>query len=111
MIYYKQVSEGYEDQARFAIMMNVGMTAGDIRRSINTQMLTVFFLPLLLAGSHLAFAFPMIRKILVLFGFTNLPLLSGVTVVCVLVFAALYTLLYKVTTGAYYAIVTGEENG
>lgn len=110
MIYYKQVSEGYEDQARFAIMMNVGMTAGDIRRSINTQMLTVFFLPLLLAGSHLAFAFPMIRKILVLFGFTNLPLLSGVTVVCVLVFAALYTLLYKVTTGAYYAIVTGEEN-
>ena len=46
-----------------------------------------------------------------LFGFTNLPLLSGVTVVCVLVFAALYTLLYKVTTGAYYAIVTGEENG
>lgn len=58
IIYYKQISEGYEDQSRFAIMQKVGMTKREIRKSINSQILTVFFLPLILAGVHLAFAFP-----------------------------------------------------
>ena len=58
IVYYKQISEGYEDQSRFEIMQKVGMTKREIRKSINSQMLTVFFLPLVTAGVHLAFAFP-----------------------------------------------------
>ena len=72
IIYYKQISEGYEDQSRFEIMQKVGMTKRDIRKSINSQMLTVFFLPLLFAVAHLAFAFPMVYKLLMLFGLDNL---------------------------------------
>ena len=67
IMYYKQVTEGYEDQKRFDIMQKVGMTKREIRKSINSQVLTVFFLPLLAAGIHTAFAFPMIQKILLLF--------------------------------------------
>ena len=67
IIYYKQLCEGYEDQPRFAIMQKVGMTAADIRRSVNSQLLTVFFLPLAGAALHMAFAFPMIRRMLLLF--------------------------------------------
>ena len=63
IIYYKQLSEGYEDQKRFAIMQKVGMTKREIRRSINSQVLTVFFAPLLMAVLHLAFAFPLVWKL------------------------------------------------
>lgn len=84
-MYYKQISEGYEDQSRFGIMQKVGMTKKEIRKSINSQVLTVFFLPLIAAGLHLTFAFPMISKLLVLFGLTNTKLLILVTVLCYLV--------------------------
>ena len=107
IIYYKQISEGYEDQSRFAIMQKVGMSKKDIRRSINSQILTVFFLPLIAAGVHLAFAFPMIRKLLLLFSLTNFPLLVGVTVACYLVFALFYLLVYRATSKSYFAIVSG----
>lgn len=107
MMYYKQVSEGYEDQARFEIMRKVGMTSQQIKKSINSQMLTVFFLPLLAAVLHLAFAFPMINKMLLLFGFANLKLLICVTGICVLVFALFYTVVYRITSHAYYSIVKG----
>ena len=65
IMYYKQISEGYEDQSRFEIMQKVGMTKREIKKSINSQMLTVFFMPLIAAGVHLAFAFPMIYKMLI----------------------------------------------
>ena len=107
IIYYKQISEGYEDQRRFEIMQRVGMTKKEIRRSINSQLLTVFFLPLLFAGTHLAFAFPMIRRLLMLFNLTNVLLFAGVTVGCFLVFALFYALVYRITSGAYYGIVSG----
>ena len=68
IMYYKQVTEGYEDQSGFVVMQKVGMTKKDIRQSINSQILIVFFAPLLLAGLHLLFAFPMISKLLLLFG-------------------------------------------
>lgn len=112
IIYYKQVSEGYEDQSRFEIMQKVGMTKKDIRRSINSQMLTVFFLPLLFAGLHLAFAFPLIWKILQLFNLRNLNLLIAVTIGCYLLFGLFYTLVYRVTSSTYYKIVSGinEQN-
>lgn len=109
IIYYKQVSEGYEDQARFEIMQKVGMTKKDIRRSINSQMLTVFFLPLITAGIHLCFAFPIIRKILLMFNLWNTNLLMATTAVCFLVFGAFYALVYRMTSNAYYAIVSGAR--
>ncbi len=108
IIYYKQISEGYEDQKRFEIMQKVGMTRKKIRKSINSQLLTVFFLPLVGAGVHLAFAFPMIRRMLILFNLTNTRLLVETTGITFLAFALIYTLVYRKTSNAYYAIVSGE---
>ena len=109
ILYYKQLSEGYEDQSRFDIMQKVGMTKGDIRRSINSQLLTVFYLPLLMAGLHLCFAFPFIHKLLMLFNLDNRGLLVGTTAVSFAVFAALYALVYKLTGNAYYHIVADNK--
>lgn len=109
IIYYKQVSEGYEDQARFDIMQKVGMTKKEIRKSINSQILTVFFLPLITAGIHLAFAFPLIKKMLLIFSLTNTSLLIGVTLACYLIFALFYVIVYRLTSGAYYSIVSGAR--
>lgn len=106
IIYYKQVTEGYEDQHRFGIMQKVGMTKRDIRRSINSQLLTVFFLPLIAAGVHLAFAFPMIWKLLMMFNLFNLKLLMCTTTISYLTFALFYLLVYRITSNAYYAIVS-----
>lgn len=109
IVYYKQLCEGYEDQARFDIMQKVGMTRRDIRRSVNSQMLTVFFLPLGLAISHLAFAFPMIYRLLNLFNVTNLRFLLLTTAISVLIFAAFYALVYRMTYHAYCSIVGGTH--
>ena len=106
ILYYKQISEGYEDQKRFEIMQKVGMTKKEIRRSINSQLLTVFFLPLLLAGVHLAFAFPMTRRLLELFSLYNVGLFVTTTLVSFGVFALLYTIVYRLTAKAYYNIVS-----
>ncbi len=108
IIYYKQVSEGYEDQSRFFIMQKVGMTKQEIRRSINSQILTVFFLPLLAAGVHVSFAFPMIRKLLLLLGLTDVKLFVMVMLGSYLLFAVFYVLVYRITSRAYYSIVSGK---
>lgn len=109
ILYYKQISEGYEDQARFEIMQRVGMTKTDIRKSINSQLLLVFFLPLLFAGLHLCFAFPFIHKLLILFNLTNLKLLIGTTVITFAIYAVFYTLVYRITSNSYYSIVAGAK--
>ena len=109
ILYYKQLSEGYEDQSRFDIMQKVGMTKTDIRRSINSQLLTVFSLPLLMAGVHLCFASPFIHKLLMLFNLDNRGLLVGTTAVSFAVFAVLYALVYKLTGNAYYHIVADNK--
>ncbi len=85
------------------------MTKREIRKSINSQVLTVFFLPLILAGVHLAFAFPMLQKLLMLLGLVNVSLLIFVTVLCYLVFAVFYLAIYRVTSRAYYGIVSGAR--
>ena len=108
IIYYKQLCEGYEDQPRFAIMQKVGMTAADIRRSVNSQLLTVFFLPLAGAALHMAFAFPMIRRMLLLFRLTNTGLFVATVLISFAVLAVVYTLVYKATSNAYYRIVKGS---
>lgn len=109
IIYYKQICEGYEDQARFDMMQKVGMTKKDIRRSINSQLLTVFYLPLVMAGLHLAFAFPMISKLLTLFNFNNTLLFGCTTVGCFVLFAVFYAFIYRMTSNAYYKIVSGAR--
>ena len=110
IIYYKQVTEGYEDEARFGIMRKVGMTAKDIRKSINSQMLTVFFMPLIFAGIHLVFAFPFLSKILVLFAMDNILLTAVVNLICFAVFGLFYALVYKITSNSYYNIVSGRNH-
>lgn len=109
IIYYKQISEGYEDQSRFEIMQKVGMTKREIRKSVNSQLLTVFFLPLGLAVMHLAFAFPIIRKILLMFNLNNVPLFLITTGISIVVFALFYTIVYRLTSNAYYNIVSGAK--
>lgn len=106
IMYYKQVVEGYEDQARFDILQKVGMTKEEIRKSINSQILTIFFVPLLTAGIHIIFAFPVVAKLLLLFGLTNTKLFVMVNVGTYLVFAAFYILFYMATSRAYYKIVS-----
>lgn len=109
IIYYKQLSEGYEDQERFAILQNIGMTKDEIRSSINWQMLIVFFFPLAMAVLHLCFAFPMIRNLLLLFGLNNLSVLLRVTALSVAAFAAFYVLVYRKTASVYYRLVIHEQ--
>ena len=109
IMYYKQISEGYEDQKRFEILQKVGMTKREIKQSINSQILTVFSAPLILAGVHLIFAFPVLYKLLMLLMLNNKTLLMGVTAVCYLVFALMYSLVYKITSGTYYRLVSVKK--
>ena len=108
IMYYKQISEGFEDAARFEILRKVGMTQREIKSAINSQVLKVFFLPLVAAGVHMLFAFPMISKMLNLFDMYNVPLLALVTLICYAVFAVMYILFYKATSRSYLGIVSGN---
>ena len=105
IIYYKQISEGYEDQNRFEIMQKVGLNHREVRSSIRRQILMVFFLPLLMAMLHISMAFPLIRRMLLLFGMTNTKLFIGCTAGTVLIFALVYGLIYIMTAKSYYHIV------
>ena len=109
IIYYKQISEGYEDQSRFGIMRKVGMTDKDIRGSVNSQVLTVFFAPLVTAVIHLCFAFPMLRQIMILFELNDLSRLLLTSSISVGVFALVYLAVYKLTSAGYYAIVSSDD--
>lgn len=110
IIYYKQISEGYEDHARFDIMRKVGMTDSEIRKSINSQVLTVFYLPLILAGIHVCFAFPIVRKLLAMFSLYNVELFIRTSIVSFIIFAVLYAIVYKITSNSYYKIVSAKLN-
>ena len=106
IIYYKQISEGYDDRARFELMQKVGMTAEEIRSSVRSQVLTVFFFPLVMAGVHIVFAFKMIAMLMSLLQLTNTTLFAFTTVVCFFAFAAVYALIYAITARSYYRIVS-----
>ncbi len=105
IIYYKQISEGHDDKERFAIMQRVGMSLAEVKRTIQSQVLTVFFLPLLTAGVHIAFAFPVITKLLALLNLSNAGLFAICTLGCYVVFAAGYAVIYGLTARVYYRIV------
>ena len=106
IMYYKQVVEGYEDQKRFAIMKKLGLDDRQIRKSINSQLLTVFFLPLVGALSHLIFAHPMIEKLLSLFMISDIRLFFITSILCYVVFSIVYFVIYKLTSNVYYKIVS-----
>ena len=106
IIYYKQISEGFEDQARFGIMQKVGMNDDEIKKSVNSQMLTVFMIPVIFACVHLAVVLPIVNKLLMLFGLFNFGLLLICAAVCVLVCGLFYAAIYKVTSNAYFRIVS-----
>ena len=106
IIYYKQIAEGIEDRKRFNIMKNIGLSQKQIKKSINSQLLLVFFIPLIFAIINLLFAYPIIEKILLLFGFNNPDLFSLTTFCCILTFSVCYTIIYKITSNEYYKIVT-----
>lgn len=105
IIYYKQITEGYEDQARFDILQKVGMSRREVKRSIQSQVLLVFFLPLALAGIHTAAALPMVMRMLALLNLTNQRLYVACSAVCFLVFGFFYILVYRFTARTYYRIV------
>lgn len=106
IIYYKQISEGYDDKERFAIMQKVGMSREEVKASIRSQVVTVFFLPLITAGIHVVAAFPMFNKILILMNMENTEMYAVCTGICFLVFAVMYVVIYSVTARTYYRIVS-----
>lgn len=106
IIYYKQISEGYDDKKRFEIMQNVGLSKGEVRASIHSQVLTVFFLPLVMAGIHMTAAFPVLKSLLEGMGMTKTWLFLSCTAVSFLVFAVFYIVVYLLTARSYYKIVS-----
>lgn len=105
IIYYKQISEGYDDRDRFEIMQKVGMSQREVRGSIRSQVLTVFFIPLITACIHMVFAFPIMRRLMALLNLTNVTLFIAASIATVVLFAIIYVILYLVTAKAYYKIV------
>jgi len=106
IIYYKQISEGYDDKDRFAIMKKVGMDQREVKAAIRSQVLTVFFLPLFVAGIHVMAAFPLISRLLALMNFVNSRLYIMCTGISFLVFAGMYVIIYALTARVYYRIVS-----
>ena len=108
IIYYKQISEGYEDQRRYLILRQVGMTQREVRASIHSQILLVFFLPLGAAGVHILAAFPMLSKMLELFQLDNIGLFALCTLGTLAVFCLIYALVYLLTARTYSRIIGGN---
>lgn len=108
IIFYKQISEGYDDKERFSIMEKVGMSNDEVKATIRSQVRTVFFLPILMAAIHVGMAFPMIKRLLSLFGLSNTALFAGCMAGTILVLALIYLLVFLKTSKTYYKIV-GEQ--
>lgn len=106
IIYYKQITEGYNDRERFIIMQKVGLSRSEIKKSIRGQILTVFFLPLIVAVLHLCFAFSIISKLLAMFQMTNVSLFVLCTAGTIGVFAVFYFIVYALTAREYYKIIS-----
>ncbi len=105
IIYYKQISEGMDDKERFEIMQKVGMDENEVKKSIRSQVLTVFFMPLITAGVHAAFSLPIIRKILLMFSMNDRKLFITCNICCYLAFALIYSAVYVLTARMYYRLI------
>ena len=109
IIYYKQVTEGYDDRKRFVIMQDIGLSQAEVKKTIRTQVLLVFFLPLGAAGLHMAMAFKVLVKMMALFSAYNIKLFSLCIGLTVAVFALVYFLVYTITARIYYKIVSNAR--
>lgn len=105
ILYYKQISEGHDDRERFSIMQKVGLSHEEIKRSIRSQIVLLFFLPLAAACIHIAFAFPVITRMLAVLNLSNTSLFATCTVAVIVLFALLYAVVYGLTARSYYRIV------
>lgn len=105
IIYYKQISEGYDDRERYNIMQKVGMSRKEVKDSIKSQIIKVFFLPLIMAIIHIIAAFKMVTRLLALFNLTNVLLFAKCTAATMVVFAIIYGIVYSLTARVYYKIV------
>jgi putative ABC transport system permease protein len=105
IIYYKQISEGYDDKKRFEVMKKVGLGKKEIKKIIKNQILMVFFLPLIFTIIHIAFAFPIITKLLAILYLTNIPLFIVSTIITIIIFTIIYGIVYSLTARTYYKIV------
>lgn len=108
IIFYKQVSEGYDDKARYQIMEKVGMSNEEVKKSIQSQVRMVFFLPIVTAAIHVTAAFPMIRRLLLMLNLTNVALFITCLIITILIFTAIYYVVFKLTSRAYYKIVGNQ---
>lgn len=111
IIYYKQITEGFDDHMRFQIMEKVGMSGAEVRATIQKQILLVFFLPLGMAILHIAAAFPALRLLLLMFEMDNTALFAGCTAGSILLFSVLYFVVYRLTARTYYKIVRTHHFG
>ncbi len=109
IIYYKQLSEGLQDRRRYTIMRQVGLTDKEIRSSIRSQVLTVFFLPLIMAFIHTAFAFPMVKRCLSVLSMTNVSSFIICLLLCCGIFVVFYLIVYLLTSRVYYKIINQAE--
>ena len=106
IIYYKQISEGYEDRRRFDIMMKVGMSREEVKRTIKSQILMVFFIPIAVAAIHVIVSFRIIKLIMVILSLgSNMVLFVWCTICTVVVFFIIYAFVYALTAKEYYNIV------
>lgn len=106
IIYYKQISEGLDDKKRFEIMQNVGMSRSEVKKTIHSQIITVFFLPLVTAGVHTGFSFPLINRMMLMFRMEDTKLFVACLVACFAAFAVIYAVIYSMTARTYYKIVS-----
>ncbi len=105
IIYYKQISEGYEDRSRYQIMQKIGMTDYEVKKTIRSQSMLVFFLPLVTAGIHVVFAFPILTKLMEVLLLDNMWLFAKWCIIVYIAFTLVYVLIYKLTAKTYYKIV------
>jgi putative ABC transport system permease protein len=105
IIYYKQVSEGYEDRQRYEILQQVGLSKAEVKKTINSQVLAVFFLPLAVALLHITFAFHLVYELMAAFGLTNTGLFVKWMLVTAGAFAVVYAVVYLITSRVYYHII------
>lgn len=105
IIFYKQITEGYDDRERYQILEKVGMSSREVKDTIKSQIRIVFVLPIFAAAVHVTAAFPMVNRILKMLNLNNEKLFAGCLAATIIVFAVIYYLVFKVTSRAYYKIV------
>ena len=108
-MYYKQLSEGYEDQKRYEIMQNVGMSRKEVKQSIHSQVLIFFFLPLIVAIIHMAMAFKMIVKMFSFLVLSDTIVFVICTLIAIIILIIIYTITYSLTARTYYKIVSSKK--